>query len=79
MIHLLIAVLVTVMSVPPAQAADKPAPRKNAPIIMFDTEGPRTTRSSKSSLEKKKPKSLYFPEDMSKRKKAHPDFLWHPK
>jgi hypothetical protein len=60
----------------PATAEVK-AKTKGAPGVARDvsTSATKPSRGQQS----KKPKSLYFPEQMLGRKKAHPDFLWLPK
>ena len=59
----------------PAEAEVK-SKAKGAPGVARDA----STSSAKRprGQESKKPKSLYFPEEMLGRKKAHPDFLWLP-
>jgi hypothetical protein len=54
-------------AVPTAEAKAKSARDASAP----------STKPS-TGQRKKKPNSLYFPEEMLKRKKNHPDFLWAP-
>jgi hypothetical protein len=60
----------------PAEAEVK-SKAKGAPGVAREA---RTSSAKRSrGQENKKPKSLYFPEEMLGRKKAHPDFLWSPK
>jgi len=50
---------------------------KGAPGVARD--GSTSSTKPSRGQQNKKPNSLYLPEQMLGRKKAHPDFLWSPK